>query len=43
VVDLKQAYDVEGSLVGKMLIDYRIFVAGDCTKPPGTYDEHWIS
>ena len=26
-----------------MVIDFRIFVAGDCTKPPGTYDEHWIS
>lgn len=43
VVDLKQTYDLEGSLVGEMVIDFRIFVAGDCTKPPGTYDEHWIS
>jgi hypothetical protein len=43
VVDLKQAYDLEGSLVGDMVIDFRIFVAGDCIKPPGTYDEHWIS
>jgi hypothetical protein len=43
VVDIKQAYDVQGSLVGEMVIDFRIFVAGDCTKPPGTYDEHWIS
>ena len=43
VVDLKQAYDVAGSLVGKMLIDFRIFVAGDCTMPPGTFSEHWIA
>lgn len=43
VVDLRQAYVVDGSLAGDMIIDYRIFVAGDCTKPPGTYDEHWIS
>lgn len=43
VVDFKQAYDVKGSLVGEMIIDFRIFVDGDCTKPPGTYDEHWIS
>ena len=43
VVDLMQTYDLEGSLVGEMVIDFRIFVAGDCTQPPGTFDEHWIS
>jgi len=43
VVDLEQGYDFEGSLVGEMQIEFRIFVAGDCTKAPGTYDEHWIS
>jgi hypothetical protein len=43
VVDLEQSYSVDGSLVGEMVVDYRIFVAGDCTKPPGTYAEHWIS
>ncbi len=43
VVDLKQNYTMEGSLSGQMEIDYRIFVAGDCTRPPGTFDEHWIS
>lgn len=26
-----------------MEVDFRIFVAGDCTEPPGTHDEHWIS
>jgi len=43
VVDSKQTYDIVGSLVGEMAIDFRIFVAGDCTRPPGTFDEHWIS
>lgn len=43
VVDLKQAYALDGSLVGKMVVDFRIFVAGDCTRPPGTFDEHWIA
>lgn len=43
VVDLEQVYDVEGSLVGEMQLDFRIYVVGDCTKSPGTYDEHWIS
>jgi hypothetical protein len=43
VVELVQAYDLEGALVGKMEINFRIFVSGDCTKAPGTYDEHWIS
>lgn len=43
VVDLKQGYALEGSLVGEMELDFRIFVSGDCTKAPGTYDEHWIS
>jgi len=26
-----------------MRLDYRIFVAGPCGAPPGTYDEHWIA
>jgi len=43
VVDLKQNYTMDGSLTGQMKIDYRIFVDGDCTKPPGTFNEHWIS
>lgn len=43
VVDLTQAYHVAGALAGQMVIDFRIFVAGDCAKPPGTYDEHWIA
>jgi hypothetical protein len=43
VVDLTQVYDLEGSLIGEMTIDFRIFVGGDCAKPPGTFDEHWIS
>lgn len=43
VVDLEQGYDLNGSLVGEMQIAFRIFVAGDCTTPPGTHEEHWIS
>jgi hypothetical protein len=43
VVDLKQGYGLEGSLVGEMEIDFHIFISGDCTKAPGTFDENWIS
>jgi hypothetical protein len=43
VVDLRQGYTVDGKLSGAMQIDFRIFVAGPCGAPPGTYDEHWIA
>ncbi len=43
VVDLEQSYRVDGSLSGTMTVDYRIFVAGPCGSPPGTFDEHWIA
>jgi len=45
VVDLKQLYDVTGSLSGSFEIDYRILVGGPCEVPPvlGKYEEHWIA
>jgi len=43
VVDLVQGYTLDGALSGSMQIDFRIFVAGPCGMPPGTYDEHWIA
>ena len=43
VVDLGQRYTVDGTLAGTMQIDFRIFVAGPCGAPPGTYEEHWIA
>lgn len=43
VVDLTQEYVLDGTLAGGMEIDYRIFVAGPCGSPPGTYDEQWIA
>jgi hypothetical protein len=45
VIDLKQAYDVSGTLSGSLKIDYRILVYGPCEVPPvlGKYDEEWIA
>jgi hypothetical protein len=43
VVDLVRDYVLSGSLEGSMEIDFRIFVAGPCGAPPGTYDEYWIA
>ena len=43
IVDLHQPYVLHGSLEGEMRIDFRIYVAGPCGSPPGTYDEHWIA
>lgn len=43
IVDLNQVYALEGTLEGEMRIDFRIYVAGPCGSPPGTYDEHWIA
>ena len=44
VVDLRQAYDISGTLSGSLEIDYRILVYGPCETPPviGKYDEEWI-
>jgi len=43
IVDLVQAYEIHGSLTGTLEIDYRIFVAGPCGSPPGTFRESWIA
>jgi hypothetical protein len=43
IVDLGQRYTIDGTITGTMQIDYRIFVAGPCGAPPGTYDEQWIA
>lgn len=45
VVDLRQAYDMSGTLSGSLEIDYRILVYGPCEVPPviGKYDEEWIA
>lgn len=43
IVDLAQTYAVEGSLEGRMVIDFRILVRGPCGAPPGTYEEEWIA
>lgn len=43
VVDLVRDYALSGTLEGSMQIDFRIFVAGPCEAPPGTYDEYWIA
>ena len=42
-VDLTQDYTIEGTLLGAMRVDYRIWVAGPCGSPVGTFDEHWIA
>lgn len=43
VVDLVQAYTVDGALTGELSMDYRILVAGPCGSPAGTFDEEWIA
>lgn len=45
IVDLKQTYDVSGTLSGSLEIDYRILVHGPCELPPmiGKYNEEWIA
>jgi len=43
IVDLKQPYEVAGTLQGSMEVDYRILVAGPCGAPAGTYIEDWIA
>lgn len=43
VVDLGQRYTIDGTITGTMQIDFRIFVAGPCGAPPGTFEEHWIA
>jgi hypothetical protein len=45
VVDLRQAYEISGTLSGSLDIDYRILVRGPCETPPvvGKYDEEWIA
>jgi hypothetical protein len=45
VVDLRQAYDISGTLSGSLEIDYRILVYGPCEVPPviGKHDEEWIA
>ncbi len=43
VVDVKQAYVVDGTLSGSFVIDYRILVIGSCGSPLGTFDEEWIA
>jgi hypothetical protein len=44
-VDLRQAYDMSGTLSGLLTIDYRILVHGPCEVPPviGKYEETWIA
>jgi len=43
IVELKQKYALSGDLTGTMEIDFRIYVAGPCGSPPGTFEEHWIA
>lgn len=45
VIDLKQAYNISGTLTGSLEIDYRILVYGPCEVPPvvGKYNEVWIA
>ncbi len=43
IVDVKQAYIVNGTLSGLFDIDYRILVIGPCGSPVGTFDEEWIA
>lgn len=43
IVDLKQSYNISGTLTGNLEIDYRILVEGPCGSPPGTFDEEWIA
>lgn len=44
VIDLRQSYDISGTLSGSLEIDYRIIVYSPCvTAAPGKYDEQWIA
>lgn len=45
MVELRQAYDISGTLSGSLEIDYRILVYGPCEVPPviGKYDEEWVA
>ncbi len=42
IVEIKQPYNITGTLTGKLEIDFRILVYGPCGEPPGTYKEEWI-
>jgi hypothetical protein len=43
VVDVKQAYEVTGTIAGSLSVDFRILVDGPCGSPIGTFDESWIA
>ncbi len=43
VVDVRQAYVVEGTLEGSFNVDFRILVRGPCGRPLGTFAEEWIA
>jgi hypothetical protein len=43
VVDLRQTYNVKGTLSGSFDIDFRIMVHGPCGQPIGTFAEEWIA
>ncbi len=43
VVDIEQRYVIDGTIIGTLLIDYRILIQGPCGTPPGTYEEQWIA
>ena len=43
VVDMQQAYVVDGTLSGSFDIDFRILVFGPCGHPLGTFAEEWIA
>ena len=43
VVEVKQSYNITGTLIGKLEIDFRILVNGPCSEKPGTYQEEWIA
>jgi len=43
IVEVKQEYNITGTLTGKLEIDFRILVYGHCGETPGTYKEEWIA
>lgn len=43
VVDVRQRYDVAGTLSGTFEVDFRILVHGPCGSPAGRFDEEWIA
>jgi hypothetical protein len=43
IVEVKQAYNITGTLTGKLEIDFRILVYGPCGETPGTFKEEWIA